>query len=84
MIRHTGEPMELEITSDHPWYAAVCKAASVLFDLDRIPISPNILASLKIGGVEEFFVLDHISEITYFDPSGPVIKTRWHRVRYRP
>lgn len=77
--------LELEIKSSHPWYSAVYSA---LYDAhvkaEWPPLCPNILASVTIGGVEEFYRLDSIHEVVTFQVGQSMFHTTWHRVATRP
>ena len=73
--------MILEIKSNHPWYEFITKEVDKALEGASSFADPNILASIKICGAEEFFRLDSIYEVTSFARGGErVFKTEWKQV----
>lgn len=73
--------LELEIDSSHPWFERVWNGTIAAAQWLPGDVIPEIVCSVMIGGIEEFFKLDTVYEITSFELGKLMVNTRWQRVR---
>jgi hypothetical protein len=75
--------LNLDIDSSHPWFESTARAAIAAHERGGICEPTAFLASIRIGGVEEFYMLDSIYEITTFDNRVQTYRTAWRKVYRR-
>lgn len=73
--------LQIEVGSSHPWFSFIAREAQ---RQQQQPthwlVDGSILTSVRIAGVEEFYSLDSIWEITDLTTREQMFQTEWRRV----